>query len=81
MLAQALHIGDDAPGIVVLYLGKGQRLTAATLVKEDGAVVVWVKERPIAWVGSTTGSTVNIDNRMAIWLTALLIIDLVAICE
>src|SRR5262249_5795018 len=77
VLAEALHVGDEVPGGVVVEAGVGPALAAAALVEQDDAVSLGVEEAALLGLGATAGASVDKDGRLAVGVARLLEVDLV----
>src|SRR5208337_404436 len=78
MVAQALHIGNEVPGCVLLERGIRGRAPASALIEEHDAVACRVVIAPHGGVAASAWSAVDHQGRLARRGAALLEIDVVA---
>ncbi len=77
VLAQALDVGDEVPGGVVVERGERLALAAAALVEQDDAVARRVEEAPVLGVGAAAGPAVQEHHRLAGAVARLLEVEVV----
>src|SRR5262245_53532840 len=79
MLAQALHVGDEMPGGVVLDRRVGRGAAAAALVEENDAVVPRIVEAAHGGVAAAARTAVDDQNRSTARVAALGVIKIVTV--
>lgn len=77
MLSQTLHVGAQVPGRVLFQLRTGTAPTCASLIEDHDAVVVRIEETPRLRITTGSGAAMHEDNRPAVGIAALLIVNLV----
>jgi len=62
MLAKSLYIFYQIPGGIILKRGKGRAFAASSLVEEDNAIELRVKEGALIGQSPHTGSSMKEEN-------------------
>ena len=78
LLPNELHVGDEIPRGVVLERREGLRLAAPALIEQHDSVRLRVEEAALLRVGATTRPAVDEDDRLAVRVARLLVINGVA---
>ena len=77
--AQALDVGDQVPGGVVVEAGMRTRAAAAALVEQQHAILVWIEQPAMLGRAAGARAAMQEDRRLALGVAADFPIDLVAI--
>src|SRR5690606_16930585 len=78
MLPEALHVGDQIPGRIVLERRMRDRAPAAALIEQNDAIAGGIVIAPHRGVAAATRSAMHEKCRLAMRVSALLEVDLVA---
>ena len=70
VLANALKVGNQIPGGVVVQAGVGRRAPATTLIEGDDAVQVRVEEAPTQGITTRPRTAMDKHHRQTIRITA-----------
>src|SRR5688500_8005964 len=79
MLAQLFDISHEVPRGVLFKRRVRRAFTRATLIQQDNAVAVRIVKLAILWNQPAAGPAVQKHDRLAFWIPALLVVDVVQI--
>src|SRR5438477_13004411 len=74
MLAQAFDVGDEMPRRVIFNVRVRRALAGATLVEEDDAICRRIMVTPVIFHNAAARPAMQEVDRLAGWITALLIV-------
>ncbi len=77
--AERLDVLDKAPGRVVYETRVGTRASAASLIDQDDAIGCRIKEASMFGVASPARSTMEEQDRLALWISRLFPVDLMEV--